>query len=186
MVKDAMNDKSEKKAGGSVVVKNHLISGAVDGVFENSVVEYCHSSSIYSSFIEAYIRYVFTRASGHELNFVFLYQYKKRANRFAIDSSQISQEKAMTLLDKWVDYYIKGHESLFHFYPKFSDPLGYVADDYNHFISSCEKDIFNSFSPKKPDEHFVIAYENGYLDEEHFESFKENTNSILGATNFKP
>ena len=186
LVKEAMNGKPEKKVGGSVVVSNHKVTGSVDGVFENSVVAYCHSSSIYSYFIESYIRYVFTRACGHEFNFEFLYCYKKTTKRFTIDSSQINQETAMEMLEKWVGYYIKGHESLFHFYPKFSDPLGFVADDYNHFISSCEKDIFNAFTKKNPDEHFVIAYENGYLNEEHFESFKENTNSILGATNFKP
>ena len=72
-------------------------------------------------------------------------------------------------------YYRQGHFGWFYFHPELvKNNLKNIQSDYNTFINWYDEEVESTYSYNLKDAYLTKAVENGFLDEENFETLRHN------------
>jgi exodeoxyribonuclease V gamma subunit len=155
------------------------IIGKLEPVFGNKYISVCNSKQQLKYLIVAYTKYLAMLAQGEAIEFVFISKYIDGLQRIPVGT--ISQQVAIDTLAKYLDYYIKGHQQYFHFFPAIGqNEMEMVSETHDLFWDTYENSKDGELDFTFEDDYLNKAVEHGFFDESAFEQIKENVNSIFG------
>lgn len=169
-IKDAFLKLSKGEAGQgihlSVPVKQGILSGNIEFVFENHILIPCFSKNENKYLFSAYLTALMVFAAGYEKDVIFVSNNIQKAER-------ISQAIAIKQLNLLIDYFVQGSERILSFFIDVSlDPDEIIALDQKKFSDRIKKDYNNAYSQKLSDE--------GFFDTENvLEEYKTIASKIL-------
>lgn len=159
--------------------ENTLLTGKINGIFNENIIRYSFSKSDYKYRFEAYLNYLIAKAMGIDLDVKFL-----SINSSQIHSNEISisQEEAMDRLNNLVELYKKGHQEILIFDFSLSQKKNLKNFDQKEFNDLLSSYFDNSKFPCW-DAHHVKEYRNGLFHSENcHEEFYKNVELVLSPT----
>ena len=154
-VKYTQNKIEELTEFEDLTIGESVLSGQIDCVFQENhlVVSYSKQKSITKHVLEAWIKYLYIRANGKELNTVFL--IREQQEELIFKHSLVTPEEAKEQLTLLISGFIKGHKKPLPFLPNWS---------YNTFLD--EKKFKKSLeSELLYNEYATILDNDGYFND---------------------
>jgi exodeoxyribonuclease V gamma subunit len=178
----AKGNETSRKVDINFMINNTQIIGKVDSVFGEKYISICNSKQQLKYLIVAYVRYLAMLAQGKELAFVFI---SKRVDGFqTIPAGTISQQEAIDTMSQYLEYYKKGHQNYFHFFPIIGkSEMEMISGNYDTFWAIYEdaKDKELDFSFE--DDYLNKAVEHGFFDELVYLEIQQNVKAIFDPIN---
>ena len=164
--------------------KNIKIIGKVHSVFGEKYISICNSKQQLKYLIVAYVRYLAMLAEGKELEFVFISKYVDGLQ--TIPAGIITQQEAIDTMSQYLEYYKKGHQNYFHFFPVIGkNEMEMISGNYETFMGIYEdardKELDFSFE----DDYLNKAVEHGFFDELVYLEIQQNAKAIFDPINFR-
>lgn len=147
-----------------LVIEGTLLSAQIEGVFKGKqlIVSFSKQKSCTKHVIEAWIKHLYLRATGQEIDTYFL--MRDRVKPIVIKSELIDQQQAQKTLAELVNYFKIGHNKVIPFIPKWSfykltqekkaEKALEKEIKYNEYVQILEREIF--FDPKNIDQELCL------------------------------
>jgi exonuclease V gamma subunit len=162
----------------NLTITNTQITGKIDPVFGNKYISVCNSKQQLKYLIVAYTRYLAMLAQGEEFEFVFISKYLDSLQKIAVGA--ISQQAAIDTLTKYLDYFMKGHQKYFHFFPAIGqNEMEMISEAHDMFWDIYENSKEGELDFTFEDDYLNKAVEHGFFDEPAFEQIKDNVHAIF-------
>ncbi len=157
-------------------LNNHLITGALQSVYDGRLVQVSWSKKESKYLIEAYIRYLAGVAAGVLSGLYFISATRKAMYK----AEKITKKEALKRLAELVSIYINGFESITPFYPDFElKPDDVEKLDQQTFSQLVKKKLDNAQLPCT-DPYIMNEYGKGYFLKEGIqESFKNICRKLI-------
>ena len=173
--REMLGDKKQTSVELLLQVDDSVIVGQIKNLYEDRFIYVCDSSSFKKHLIRAWVPYLALVASGYNTTFYFIYKKKNELSVEKLDAGVLAAADALAELQKIIVYYRQGHFGWFYFHPDLAkDNLKYFQSDYNTFINWYEDEVESPYSYSFKDPYLAKAVENGFLDEENFETLRQN------------
>ena len=174
----AMGSATRRTVPINITINKMQITGKVDPVFGNKYISVCNSKQQLKYLIVAYTRYLAMLAQGEEIEFVFISKYLDSLQKIAVGA--ISQQAAIDTLTKYLDYFMKGHQKYFHFFPAIGqNEMEMTSKAHGMFWDIYENSKEGELDFTFEDDYLNKAVEHGFFDEPAFEQIKENVHAIF-------
>jgi exodeoxyribonuclease V gamma subunit len=155
------------------------LTGKVDGLYGNRLVEPCHSSDHYRHLLAAWLRYLALRAMGVTAEFAFIKNKMKGIH--LVPADKVSTEQALRMLADCIEYYRQGLAGHFHFFPALAmNNFKMLTGDHAFFLGQYELELENRMSFKFNDPYLRKAIEQGFFAAENYAALHANTHAIMG------
>ncbi len=160
-------------------LKSTTLTGQIDQVFDKQMIFVCFSTKEFKYYLDATIRYLIARASGHQVQLLFV------SNKYeqVFKAQNIDQEEALSILDHLAELFQAGHEKILPFFTDFNFEW-LVVDTWP--IEELRNKInyeFIKYNYPVSEPHIVSAFQYGFFDDEEvLNDFKSNTALMAGIT----
>lgn len=158
-------------------LKYTTLTGQIDQVFDNRMVFVCFSKGEFKYYLEATIRYLVARASGHQVQLLYVSNNQEQVFK----SQNIDPKEALSILEQLAELFKSGHEKIWPFFTDFY--FDYLKVN-NWSIEELHTEInkkFTDFKYPVSEPHIVSAFQYGFFEnEEVLNAFKTNTALITG------
>ncbi len=157
-------------------LKNHLITGTLQSVYNGRLVQVSWSKKETKYLIEAYIRYLAGVAAGSISGLYFISATKEAV----YEAGKITQQEALKRLNELVNIYTKGFEKIAAFYPDFEVKPDEVEKMDLHLFSQLVKKKLDNNQVACTDPYIMNEYGKGYFSQEGIhESFKNICRKVI-------
>jgi exodeoxyribonuclease V gamma subunit len=154
------------------------ITGRIDGVYGDRLIEVCTSSNHFRYLVAAYTRYLALVASGRQASFIFV--TKKIPGLHRIEAGAIAPGDALRRLEDFVGYFREGHERFFRFHPNLArEQFKLLAGNHEAFIDALETLAENPNVHDFDDAYLQKAIEQGFFSEDAYDALRQNVLGIM-------
>jgi exodeoxyribonuclease V gamma subunit len=144
-----------------VAIGDVSIKGQLD-LYGNKLVMVCFSKQDQKYRMEAYIKYLAAIAAGEKVELYFISQMKSNCYRAA----NIEKEEAQKRLNKIMNQYQKGHQSILPFYLDFNFSTNAINKlDEDQFRKNVNAKLLDTFHPCS-DPYILNEFNNGFFEKE--------------------
>ncbi|MDI9357763.1 MAG: exodeoxyribonuclease V subunit gamma [Phycisphaerales bacterium] len=171
-----------------LAVNNVSLIGKIDGIYNDKLIRFCHSSNYLKYLIVAYIEFLALKANNYCMPLIFIFLKKveidgkkiKVADSVTISADFCSKEKAKAKLNEMVGYFIKGQEDYCCFLPVLGEQE-YFNQPYEEFYNKYTKAVSpNSHKYDFNDQYINKAIEQGFFDKNNYETLQNTVKAIWG------
>jgi exodeoxyribonuclease V gamma subunit len=155
---------------------NVNLVGTLNGVFSEKLVVLSWSSRETKHLLEAYIKYLAARASGHDLDLYFISAVKDKLYR----AGTIAPSNAKKKLEQLLSLYMAGHRTALPFHTDFKiEPAEVETLTFEAFRSKVY-DLAEPYNYDCSDWYFLNKYNEGHFDlEMTVDGYKETARLLL-------
>lgn len=174
LFRDCVGDRVEQSLLIDIAMGESVISGKLNGLYDDQLLVISFSKNPYRSLLDAYIKYVLVTAQGLQVRLNYISAINNEI--YTIQAGTYSQATALEVLTRLVDYYKKGHAEIFLLYPGLGENPLKIADwDFFKFNKQ-----LGGHLERNPDEYLQKEFDNGiFTDPAAVVSFIENTQDIF-------
>ena len=150
-----------------------FLKGSIGNVYGNRLVFVSHSEDIFKYQVKALTQLLALKASGHEIDLVFI-DGKKAVSR-AVGGDSVDVQEARKFLSEFVGFYRQGVDDFFRYHPAFNGFQSEWKDwPFRFFMFHFEKSLGDSYSYGFKDEYLSKAADLGFVTEDTYGALKEN------------
>ena len=159
-------------------LKSIILTGQIDQVFDNRMVFVCFSKGEFKYYLDATIRYLVARASGHQVQLLYVSNNQKQVFK----AQDVDKKEALSILEQLAELFQSGHEKIWPFFTDFYFKYLEVNDwPIEKLHTEINKKFADKYNCPVSEPHIVNASQNGFFnDEEILNAFKSNTGLITG------
>jgi hypothetical protein len=153
--------------------KGGFLKGSVGSVYGNRLVFVCHSEDIFKYQVKALTQMLALKASGHEINLVFI--DGKKAVSTPVSCGSVDVQEAGKTLSEFAGFYRHGVHDFFRYHPAFNGfGSKWTGWPFDFFMFQFEKALVDAYNYGFKDEYLSKAAELGFVRDEEFGELKAN------------
>ena len=160
LFEDMIADETEEHLTLEVQLSNTLLTGTLHNLYAGKLVFVSYSKHESKYLLEAYIRYLFARAAGHNLVLHFISLEKKKV----FVATTLSQAEAVERLGDILNAYKQGHESILPFFPGFNIAPDKVEELNEQTLKKVLKAYFDNYDYPCTDKYLLNERAFGFFD----------------------
>ncbi len=167
-------------------VKDKIISGTIKEVYGKYLVNVCNSINYPKHLIEAYLKYIFLRACGNDINWIFIFKYKDKNKNIEYRENEISKlinmnaDEAKKKVAVLIDLFDKAYDDYFYFHPIFAKDKYELMKGADSFYRKYSEIKNNEYRKDFDfDDYLSKAIEDGFV-EGKYEIIKKNVATLFG------
>lgn len=176
LFKDCTGGMEESSIAIDLTVGNSKITGTLKNVYGNRLIALSWSKNETKYLIEAYLRYLLTRASGADVELHFISAVKESV----FIAEPIAEVEAQQRLAALLELYKQGHRQIIPFYPDLHiTPAKLLTLTPEEFVASVKKKTDNREYPCT-DNYLMREYHGGFLrNSETFDHYQVAASLLL-------